>query len=85
MFILILFLLGLSAWFFRKPLLTGYAGLFNVRTASKGANALVCLSGGKTTRVPETLRLWNQGYAPSIYLTDSKKANREFSKLQTGT
>ena len=78
-FLVLLFAL---VFFFRKPLLTGYARLFDVQTASKGANALVCLSGGKTTRVPETLRLWNHGYAPSIYLTDSKKANREFSKLQ---
>jgi uncharacterized SAM-binding protein YcdF (DUF218 family) len=58
---------------FRKPLLTGYARLFSVHTATKGADAIVCLSGGKTTRVPETLRLWNQGYALSIYLTDEKK------------
>ena len=68
---------------FRKPLLTGYARLFSVHTATKGADALVCLSGGKITRVPETLRLWNQGYALSIYLTDEKKRNKEFSKLET--
>ena len=68
---------------FRKPLLTGYARLFSVHTATKGADALVCLSGGKITRVPETLRLWNQGYAQSIYLTDEKKRNKEFSKLET--
>ena len=68
---------------FRKPLLTGYARLFSVHTATKGADAIVCLSGGKITRVPETLRLWNQGYATSIYLTDEKKMNKEFSKLET--
>jgi uncharacterized SAM-binding protein YcdF (DUF218 family) len=68
---------------FREPLLTSYARLFSVRTATKGADAIVCLSGGKITRVPETLRLWNQEYAPSIYLTDAKKANKEFSKLET--
>ncbi|MBT3637539.1 MAG: YdcF family protein [Opitutae bacterium] len=79
-----LFLVFVLAWFFRKPLLTGYARLFGVHTATKGANALVCLSGGKITRVPETLRLWNQGYAPSIYLTNEKKGNKEFSKLETG-
>ena len=78
-----LFLVFVLVLIFRKPLLTGYAGLFSVQTASKGADALVCLSGGKTTRVPETLRLWNQGYAPSVYLTDEKKRNKEFSKLET--
>ena len=45
-----LVLLFAFAFFFRRPLLTGYARLFDVQTASKGANALVCLSGGKTTR-----------------------------------
>jgi uncharacterized SAM-binding protein YcdF (DUF218 family) len=74
--VLFLFLL------FRKPLLTGYARMFGVQTASKGANALVCLSGGKSTRVPETIRLWNHGYAPSIYLTQGKRANKEFSNLE---
>ena len=78
----VLFLTFVLAFIFRKPLLTGYARLFSVQTATKGADALVCLSGGKITRVPETLRLWNQGYAPSIYLTDAKKYNREFSKLE---
>ncbi len=78
-----LFLVFVLVLIFRKPLLTGYACLFSVQTATKGADALVCLSGGKATRVPETLRLWNQGYAPSIYLTDEKKRNKEFSKLET--
>ena len=32
--------------------------------------------------MPETLRLWRSRLSPSIYLTDSKKANREFSKLE---
>ena len=81
-FFLFLLLVFALVFFFRKTLLTGYARLFEVRTATKGANALVCLSGGQTTRVPETLRLWNHGYAPSAYLTDSKKANREFSTLR---
>tara|TARA_B100001057_G_scaffold496526_1_gene598218 strand:- start:5823 stop:6476 length:654 start_codon:yes stop_codon:yes gene_type:complete len=79
-----LFLILASAFIFRKPLLTGYARFFSVQTADRGANALVCLSGGKVTRVPETLRLWNHGYASSIYLTDEKKPNREFSKLESG-
>ena len=78
-----LFLVFVLVLIFRKPLLTGYASLFSVHTATKGADALVCLSGGKITRVPETLRLWNQGYAPSIYLTDEKERNKEFSKLET--
>lgn len=79
-----LFLVLVFAFIFRKPLLTGYARFFSLQTADKGADAIVCLSGGKVTRVPEALRLWNHGYASSIYLTDEKKLNREFSKLESG-
>lgn len=69
---------------FRKPLLTGYAHMFSIHTATKEADALICLSGGQSTRVPETLRLRNQGYASSVYLTDQRKMNKEFSKLEKG-
>ena len=31
--------------------------------AEKGADAIICLSGGKQTRVPKTLELWTEGYA----------------------
>ena len=76
-----IFLIIVLCLVFRKPLLTGYAALFEVHNATKGADALVCLCGGQTTRVPETLRLWNQGYAPLVWVTEQKNMNREFSKL----
>ena len=77
-----LFLVLVFAFIFRRPLLTGYARFFSVQTADKGADAIVCLSGGTVTRVPETLRLWNHGYAPAVFLTEGKKANKEFSNLE---
>jgi hypothetical protein len=76
-----LFLVFVLLFLFRKPLLTGYARFFGMQTATKGANALVCLSGWQITRVPETLRLWNHGYGEQVYLTKGKNANKEFSQL----
>ena len=68
--------------FFRVSILTAYAELFEVDNAEKGADAIICLSGQKQTRIPKTLELWNQGYAPKVFLTDQKKMNRKFSHLE---
>ena len=53
-----------------RPLLTLYAGLFSVHNATPGANALVVLGGGIETRFPQALKLYRQGYADKILLTD---------------
>lgn len=63
-------------------LLSAYANFFSIHTATKGADALICLSGGRITRTPETLRLWNQGYAPIMFVTAEKLKNKEFGKLE---
>ena len=68
--------------FFRVSILTAYAELFEVDNAEKGADAIICLSGGKQTRVPKTLELWTEGYATKVFLTDQKKMNRKFSHLE---
>ena len=39
------------------------------------------LSGGKDTRIPHALKLFEEGYAPEILLTDEKKRNVRFSHL----
>ena len=39
------------------------------------------LSGGKDTRIPHALKLFEEGYAPEILLTDEKKRNIRFSHL----
>ena len=39
------------------------------------------LSGGKYTRIPHALKLFEEGYAPEILLTDEKKRNIRFSHL----
>ena len=53
-----------------KQIFSAYANFFHLHTAQKGADALICLSGNRETRNPETLRLWHQGYAPLLFVTE---------------
>ena len=39
------------------------------------------LSGGMGTRIPHALKLFEEGYAPEILLTDEKKRNIRFTNL----
>ena len=74
---------GLIAVSFYKheSILTAYAKFFTVNNAKPGADALVVLSGGKFTRIPHALKLFEEGYAPEILLTDEKKRNKRFAHL----
>lgn len=63
-------------------ILPNYARLFHLQTATQNADAIICLSGGRTTRVGECLRLWNQGYARRLFVTAEKARNKEFSGLE---
>ena len=52
---------------FAETLLTNYAKFFEIDNASKGADAIICLSGGKQTRIPKTVELWNLGYSEKVF------------------
>jgi uncharacterized SAM-binding protein YcdF (DUF218 family) len=54
------------------PLLTSYAEFFTVHTATKGADALVVLSGIIETRLPRAIALYKDGYAPRILITEER-------------
>ena len=75
-------LLLLLGWLFRAPILTGYANWFIKDNATKGADAIIILSGSKMTRVPKGLELWEKGYAPVLCLTDQKSLNAKYRHLQ---
>ncbi len=72
----------LLLWIFHAPLLTFYARAFIVMDAKPGANAIICLSGDRETRVPECLRLWNQGYGQRLFVTQERPKNAEFHGLE---
>ncbi len=58
-----------------RPLLTFYANLFSVHNATPGADALVVLGGRVQTRFPYTFKLYRQGYAETILMTDLRPFN----------
>jgi len=64
-----------------RYILTAYAKFFTVNKATPGADVIVVLSGGNGTRIPHALKLYEEGYAPEILLTDEKKMNIRFSHL----
>ena len=75
----------LLAFYLAHPIiLPAYARLFHKQNATKNADAIICLSGGRTTRVGESLRLWNQGYSKKLFVTAEKPKNSEFAKLELG-
>ena len=74
--------LGLLLFLLHPFVLPGYAWLFQKQNATKGADAIICLSGERTTRVPESLRLWNRGFAKQLFVTAEKVKNKEFQKLE---
>ncbi len=64
-----------------RSILTAYAKFFTVNNATPGADVIVVLSGGKDTRITHALKLFEEGYAPEILLTDEKKRNFRFAHL----
>jgi uncharacterized SAM-binding protein YcdF (DUF218 family) len=67
---------------FHQSILTAYAQWFVVRNATVGGDAIICLSGDRETRIPECLRLWNEGYAPRLFVTAERPKNKEFNQLE---
>ncbi len=79
---IILFSGTIAVSFFNyESVLMSYAKFFTVSNATPGADAIVVLSGGKITRIPHALKLFEKGYAPEILLTNEKKKNIRFSHL----
>jgi uncharacterized SAM-binding protein YcdF (DUF218 family) len=62
-------------------LLTRYARLFSVNNATRGADAMVVLSGGIIPRLPYAIELYQQGYAPRIILTQARHPNQRFMQV----
>ncbi len=67
---------------FRTFFLTCYANWFITDNASKGANAVIILSGGRMTRTPKGLDLWQKGFAPLIFLTNEQPRNSNYQHLE---
>ena len=70
-----------AAIFQYKTILSGYAEFFTVNNVTSGADAIVVLSGGKGTRIPHALKLFAEGFAPRLLLTEEKKRNHLLYRL----
>jgi uncharacterized SAM-binding protein YcdF (DUF218 family) len=66
---LILVAFIISNIFFYKEILTGYAEFFHIDNATKGADAIVVLSGDMTKRIDKAIELQKNGYANKILMT----------------
>ena len=73
-FFFLIFLLAAGCLFFKYPsfLLSPYAYFFSAANSTKGADAIIVLAGGISTRLPKAIELYRQGYAPRILFTDNK-------------
>ena len=72
-------ILILLLYIFHVELLTAYARLFTVNTATKGADAMIIMSGNIDTRPAYAADLFHQGYAKRVFLTLEKNWNDELT------
>ena len=75
-------ILLLLVWSSKSFILTHYANFFFIDNASKEADAIIILSGGKVTRTPKGIELWEKKFAPLIFLTDEKQRISGYQHLE---
>jgi len=76
---LVFIILLLLLYIFRVDLLTGYARLFTVNTATEGADAMIIMSGNIDTRPAYAAKLYHQGFAKRVFLTVEKNWHDELT------
>jgi len=79
--IIIIILFSISLFY--KDILRGYASLFIVDTAHKGADAILVLGGNSRVRVPYAIELLKKGYAKNILLTDPRPQQIKYKFIQS--
>lgn len=62
-------------------LLTAYAEFFSVANGTRGADAIIVLSGGIATRLPRAIALYKDGYASRILFTETRRPNKTVKKI----
>ena len=60
-------ILLLLVWLFKAFILTHYANFFFIDNASREADAIIILSGGKVTRAPKGIELWEKNLRHSFF------------------
>lgn len=79
--ILLILLGGILSVLFHKTLLAGYASLFDASGYSKGADAILILSGNPETRVEKAAALYREGYGKMILLTSARPMGSKYHHI----
>jgi len=79
---ILVFVVCLLAFLFRRPLLAGAAWWWVVSDPPAGAAAIVVLGGGPDSRPFAAARLYKEGYAPKILLPKVKPSPTELLGLK---
>lgn len=66
---------------FSEKLLTSYAQLFTVNTATKGADAIFILGGNPKTRPAKAVELVKDGYTQKVFMTKIKDKALKYQEL----
>ena len=80
--ILSVFILALiSVILFWRQLLTGYASLFDASGYTRGADAILILSGNPETRVEKAVELYREGYGKRILMTSALALGNKYHHI----
>jgi len=74
--------LFLAAWFFRAPLLTGFAKAWIVDDVPAKSDVIVILGGGVEYRPFTAARLYREGFAPKVLIMDVSLSPTEEAGLK---
>lgn len=77
--VLLFILVGMV--FFYRELLTGYASFFDASGYTKGADAILILSGNPETRVEKAVELYRGGYGEQILLTSARAMGNKYHHI----
>ena len=75
-------LLIVISTFFASNILEGYARLFRLDNATKGADCILVLSGNSITRPEHAAMLVKDGYSEKLYRTDEVKWEIKHKKIR---
>ncbi len=82
---LLVFALALTAAYFnRNTLLPAYASLFRIDNPSKGADAIIILGGGASTRPAKAIELFRQGFAKTVCITQIRNPAPKYNEILKG-
>ncbi len=72
---------GVVLWYYSASILNTYAGWFQIDNPSKGADAILILSGGVETRPQHAAKLVREGYSDTLLITQTRALSGEHTDI----